>query len=48
MCLQNMMPDILCVVQVALEGAVSKQAAMASLAKGILPSVSSFYLLPSW
>ena len=38
--LQNALPDILCVVQVALEGAISKEAALQSLAKGTLPSVS--------
>ena len=37
--LQNALPDILCVVQVALEGDISRKAAMASLAKGTLPSV---------
>lgn len=41
--LQSTMPDILCMVQVALEGAISKQSALASLAKGTLPSV---YTLP--
>ena len=37
--LQNALPDILCVAQVALEGTISKKAALASLAKGTLPSV---------
>lgn len=34
---QNVLPDILCVVQVALEGAISRKSAMASLAQGQLP-----------
>ncbi|KAL3153398.1 hypothetical protein ABBQ38_011736 [Trebouxia sp. C0009 RCD-2024] len=34
---QNALPDVLCVVQVALEGAVSKKAALNSLAQGNLP-----------
>lgn len=34
---QNIMPDILCVVQVALEGAISKRSAVSSLARGELP-----------
>lgn len=34
---QNAMPDVLCVVQVALEGSISKKAAQASLAQGTLP-----------
>ncbi|KAA6428370.1 MAG: N-acetyltransferase 10 [Trebouxia sp. A1-2] len=37
---QNALPDVLCVVQVALEGAVSKKAALNSLAQGNLPQVS--------
>lgn len=37
--LQNALPDVLCVVQVALEGAVSKKAALNSLAQGNLPQV---------
>ena len=37
--MQNALPDILCVIQVALEGAISKEAALQSLAKGTLPSV---------
>ena len=40
MLLQNALPDVLCVVQVALEGAVSKKAALNSLAQGNLPQVS--------
>jgi len=36
MLLQNALPDVLCVVQVALEGAVSKKAALNSLAQGNL------------
>ena len=36
-CLQNRFPDILAVVQVALEGAISKGAARAALAAGQLP-----------
>ena len=39
MVLQNALPDVLCVVQVALEGAVSKKAALNSLAQGNLPQV---------
>ena len=39
MCLQNALPDVLCVAQVALEGAISKQAALASLSHGTLPQV---------
>lgn len=39
LCLQNALPDVLCVVQVALEGAISKKAAMNSLAQGNLPTV---------
>ncbi len=49
MLLQNALPDVLCVVQVALEGAVSKKAALNSLAQGNLPQVSPvlfLYLLP--
>lgn len=38
---QNVMPDVLAVVQVALEGAISRQAAQASLAHGNLPQVCS-------
>ncbi|KAK9824701.1 hypothetical protein WJX72_012506 [[Myrmecia] bisecta] len=34
---KNQIPDMLCVVQVALEGAISKKAAMTSLAQGNLP-----------
>ena len=37
--MQNAMPDVLCVVQVALEGAISKKAALNSLAQGNLPQV---------
>lgn len=37
--LQNALPDVLCVVQVALEGAISKKAALNSLAQGNLPQV---------
>ena len=37
--LQNALPDLLCVVQVALEGAISKKAALNSLAQGNLPQV---------
>lgn len=43
--MQNALPDILCVVQVALEGAISKEAALQSLAKGNLPSVSLWVAL---
>ena len=39
--MQNALPDVLCVVQVALEGAVSKKAALNSLAQGNLPQVYS-------
>lgn len=39
--MQNALPDVLCVVQVALEGAVSKKAALNSLAQGNLPQVHS-------
>ena len=39
--MQNALPDVLCVVQVALEGAVSKKAALNSLAQGNLPQVCS-------
>ena len=45
MLLQNALPDVLCVVQVALEGAVSKKAALNSLAQGNLPQASPFPLL---
>ncbi|KAK9836541.1 hypothetical protein WJX74_002758 [Apatococcus lobatus] len=34
---KNALPDVLCVAQVALEGAISKQAALASLSHGTLP-----------
>jgi len=34
---QNALPDVLCVVQVALEGAISKKSAMTSLSQGVLP-----------
>jgi len=37
--LQNVLPDILAVVQVALEGNVSKRSAVNSLARGELPQV---------
>jgi N-acetyltransferase 10 len=37
-CLQNALPDVLAVVQVALEGAISRTAAMTNLAQGQLPS----------
>ena len=47
MLLQNALPDVLCVVQVALEGAVSKKAALNSLAQGNLPQVSPCPLLES-
>lgn len=40
-CMQNALPDVLCVVQVALEGAVSKKAALNSLAQGNLPQVTA-------
>ena len=40
--MQNALPDVLCVVQVALEGAVSKKAALNSLAQGNLPQVNLF------
>ncbi|CAG9461049.1 unnamed protein product [Pedinophyceae sp. YPF-701] len=33
----NALPDVLCVIQVALEGAISRDAARASLARGTLP-----------
>ena len=36
---QNALPDVLCVVQVALEGAISRKSAQASLAAGQLPQV---------
>ena len=36
---QNALPDVLAVVQVALEGAISKRSAQASLAAGQLPQV---------
>lgn len=36
--MQNALPDVLAVVQVALEGAISKAAAMTSLARGQLPT----------
>ncbi len=35
---QNVLPDILAVVQVALEGAISRKAAASSLSRGELPS----------
>lgn len=41
--MQNALPDVLCVVQVALEGAVSKKAALNSLAQGNLPQVPYIY-----
>ena len=47
MLLQNALPDVLCVLQVALEGAVSKKAALNSLAQGNLPQVSPCPLLES-
>ena len=47
MLLQNALPDVLCVVQVALEGAVSKKAALNSLAQGNLPQVSPCVSAPS-
>ncbi|GAX72715.1 hypothetical protein CEUSTIGMA_g171.t1 [Chlamydomonas eustigma] len=34
---QNVLPDILCVVQVALEGKIGKKAALSSLSRGELP-----------
>ncbi|GFH31589.1 18S rRNA cytosine acetyltransferase, partial [Haematococcus lacustris] len=34
---KNVMPDILAVVQVALEGSISKRSAASSLARGDLP-----------
>lgn len=40
LCLQNAMPDVLAVVQVALEGAISSANAQAALARGNLPQVS--------
>lgn len=39
--LQNALPDVLAVVQVALEGAISKRSVQASLAAGQLPQVCS-------
>lgn len=36
---QNALPDVLAVVQVALEGTISKRSAQASLAAGQLPQV---------
>ena len=42
-CMQNALPDVLCVVQVALEGAVSKKAALNSLAQGNLPQVQHMH-----
>ena len=47
MVLQNALPDVLCVVQVALEGAVSKKAALNSLAQGNLPQVSPCVSAPT-
>lgn len=44
--LQNALPDLLCVVQVALEGAISKKAALNSLAQGNLPQVRC--ILTNW
>jgi GNAT acetyltransferase 2 len=38
---QNALPDILAVVQVALEGAISSASAQAALARGNLPQVST-------
>jgi GNAT acetyltransferase 2 len=38
---QNALPDILAVVQVALEGAISSANAQAALARGNLPQVST-------
>lgn len=43
--MQNALPDVLCVVQVALEGAVSKKAALNSLAQGNLPQACFVCLL---
>ena len=46
--MQNALPDVLCVVQVALEGAVSKKAALNSLAQGNLPQVTLLRVLQKW
>jgi N-acetyltransferase 10 len=43
--MQNVLPDILAVVQVALEGNISKRTAMNSLARGELPQVGLGYAL---
>ena len=43
---QNIMPDVLAVVQVALEGAISRKAAQTSLAHGNLPQVRSMSVSP--
>jgi N-acetyltransferase 10 len=40
---QNVMPDILAVVQVALEGAISRKSAVTGLARGELPQVCGCY-----
>ena len=45
--MQNALPDILAVVQVALEGAISSANAQAALARGNLPQVSALVLLLS-
>ena len=37
---QNVLPDVLVVVQVALEGAISRKAAASSLSRGELPQAS--------
>ena len=37
--MQNVLPDIMVVVQVALEGAISKRAASSSLSRGEMPQV---------
>ena len=47
LCVQNALPDILAVVQVALEGAISSANAQAALARGNLPQVSAPALLSS-
>ena len=44
-CVQNALPDVLAVVQVALEGAVSKAGAAAALGRGQLPQVRRSSLL---
>ena len=40
---QNVLPDILVVIQVAFEGAISKRAAASSLSRGEMPQVGDVY-----